>query len=58
MLCVYQTMETMHEGEDLVFLYHLKPGSVTYSYAFHIAMAAGLPKEVIARAKEVSAHPN
>ncbi|XP_065829272.1 mutS protein homolog 5-like isoform X2 [Oscarella lobularis] len=50
----FQTMDVMCDGDDLIFLYELKDGQTTSSHACHIAAEAGVPEEVIVRAKEVS----
>jgi DNA mismatch repair protein MutS len=41
------------EGGEVVFLHHIVPGGVDRSYGIHVAQLAGLPKAVIARAREV-----
>jgi DNA mismatch repair protein MutS len=41
------------EGEGIVFLYRLVPGGMSHSYGIHVAKLAGLPPEVLDRAKEV-----
>jgi DNA mismatch repair protein MutS len=41
------------EGDQITFLYRIVPGSADQSYGIQVAQLAGLPKEVIARAKEV-----
>ncbi len=41
------------EGEDVVFLYRLVPGGMSHSYGLHVGRLAGLPSEVLDRAKEV-----
>ena len=44
------------EWEDsIVFLYRLLPGPVNESYGIQVAALAGLPKEVVKRAKEILA---
>ena len=48
-----QTMETLQDGEELVFLYQLVPGHSDTSYACHIASTAGLSKEIVQRAAQV-----
>lgn len=50
---VIQTMETLHDGEELVFLYQLVDGHTSSSYASHIASQVGLPQEIIKRGTEV-----
>ncbi len=43
-------------GDRVVFLRQVVPGSVDRSYGIQVARLAGLPPEVIRRAKEVLAH--
>lgn len=50
----YMTLETVHDGEELLFLYHLVEGHTNSSYASHIALQAGLPQEIVKRGNEVS----
>ncbi len=41
--------------EEIVFLYRLLPGAASESYGIQVAALAGLPKEVVERAKEILA---
>ena len=41
------------EGDDVVFLHHIVPGSADRSYGIHVAQLAGLPRDVINRANEI-----
>ncbi len=41
--------------DDIIFLYRLMPGPASESYGIQVAALAGLPKEVVKRAKEVLA---
>jgi DNA mismatch repair protein MutS len=44
----------VHEGpEGIVFLHKIAPGSTDKSYGIHVAQLAGLPEEVLERAKDV-----
>jgi DNA mismatch repair protein MutS len=46
----------VHEAVDgIVFLHRLAPGSADKSYGIHVAQRAGVPAEVLARAREVLA---
>ncbi len=46
----------VHEsGDEVVFLHRLKPGGADRSYGIHVARLAGLPEQVVARAREVLA---
>jgi DNA mismatch repair protein MutS len=40
-------------GNDIVFLHHLQPGGANRSYGIEVARLAGLPPEVIGRAREI-----
>lgn len=40
-------------NEEIIFLHRLVPGSMNYSYGVQVARLAGLPEQVIRRAKEV-----
>jgi DNA mismatch repair protein MutS len=40
-------------GNDIVFLHHLQPGGADRSYGIEVARLAGLPAEVVARAREI-----
>lgn len=40
-------------GEEIVFLHRLEPGGCDRSYGIYVARLAGLPREVVARAREV-----
>jgi hypothetical protein len=48
-----QTLETLHNGEELVFLYQLVEGHTSSSYACHVATQAGLPSTIVKRGTEV-----
>jgi len=46
----------VHEsGDDVIFLHRLKPGGADRSYGIHVAQLAGLPADLIARARAVLA---
>ena len=40
-------------GNDIVFLHHLQPGGADRSYGIEVGRLAGLPTEVVARAREI-----
>lgn len=40
-------------GHDIVFLHHLQPGGADRSYGIDVGRLAGLPAEVVARAREI-----
>ena len=48
-----QTMEVMHDGSELIFLYQLIDGSTNYSYACQIADNEGLPTKIVKRGTQV-----
>ena len=50
---MFQTLETLHNGEELVFLYQLIEGHTSSSFACHVAAQVGLPQEVVKRGIEV-----
>jgi DNA mismatch repair protein MutS len=53
-LCNYNVQ--VREWEDeIVFLHKIAPGSADKSYGIHVAQLAGVPEEVLERAKEVLA---
>lgn len=54
--CLFQRMETLRQGAELVFLYQLVHGVCDSSYACHIASQAGLSENIIKRGSQVSSH--
>jgi DNA mismatch repair protein MutS len=40
-------------NDEVVFLHRIVPGRTDRSYGIHVARLAGLPRETVARAKEV-----
>jgi DNA mismatch repair protein MutS len=40
-------------GDEITFLYRIVPGGADRSYGIHVARLAGVPREVIDRAKEI-----
>ncbi|GFO04709.1 muts protein homolog 5-like, partial [Plakobranchus ocellatus] len=48
------TLDTLMNGGDLVFLYQIKEGSASSSYACHIAAQVGIPQNIIKRGQQVS----
>ncbi|XP_022087928.1 mutS protein homolog 5-like isoform X2 [Acanthaster planci] len=50
----YQTMEVLHSGDEMVFLYQLIEGHTELSYASHISAQAGLPDELLKRGNRVT----
>ncbi|MGQ9497525.1 MAG: DNA mismatch repair protein MutS [Desulfotomaculales bacterium] len=47
------TITVKEEGDAVIFLHRVVPGSADKSYGLHVARLAGLPTEVIERAREV-----
>jgi DNA mismatch repair protein MutS len=45
-------LEAVEHGEDIVFLHAVKPGPANQSYGLQVAKLAGIPPDVIARAKQ------
>jgi DNA mismatch repair protein MutS len=44
----------VHEaGEEVIFLHRLRPGGADRSYGIHVGRLAGLPAEVVSRARDV-----
>jgi len=44
----------VHEaGEEIIFLHRLQPGGADRSYGIHVGRLAGLPAEVVSRARDV-----
>ncbi|XP_043543378.1 mutS protein homolog 5 [Chiloscyllium plagiosum] len=50
----YLTLETIQDGEDLVFFYQLKEGVSTKSHTANIAILARMPPQVVQRGIQVS----
>lgn len=40
-------------NEEIIFLHRMVPGSMNYSYGIQVARLAGLPEDVVRRAKEI-----
>ncbi len=49
-----QTMDTLHDNDDLVFLYKLIRGVTCSSYACKVAAAMGIERSIIDRGSEVT----
>ena len=45
-------LDAREHGEQIVFLHQVQPGPASRSYGLHVAALAGVPREVIARARE------
>ena len=46
-------MDVREEGDQVIFLHRVVPGSADRSYGIHVARLAGVPRAVIRRAEEV-----
>ncbi|XP_064386195.1 mutS protein homolog 5-like [Halichondria panicea] len=53
-LIEYLTMDTLHDNDDLVFLYKLIRGVTCSSYACKVAAAMGIERSIIDRGSEVT----
>lgn len=51
---VREMLDVSQEEDDLVYLYQLKDGEASCSFASHVARQAGLREDIIKRAAEVS----
>lgn len=49
-----QTMDTVHDDNDLVFLYKLIRGQTSSSYACKVAAAMGIEQSIVERGSEVT----
>ncbi|GAB4159609.1 MAG: DNA mismatch repair protein MutS [Candidatus Promineifilaceae bacterium] len=52
-LVVNYNVAVAEEGDNVIFLHHIVPGSADRSYGIHVAQLAGLPRDVINRAKDI-----
>jgi DNA mismatch repair protein MutS len=43
-------------NEQIIFLRKIVPGGADKSYGIHVARLAGLPREILDRAKDILAH--
>jgi len=46
-------MDVLEEGDEVVFLRKVVPGGADKSYGIHVAELAGIPKEVVRRARQI-----
>ena len=46
-------MAVRETGDTVVFLHRLEPGGTDRSYGIHVAQLAGLPQDVVRRAREI-----
>ncbi len=45
-------LDATEHGRELIFLHSVKPGPASQSYGLHVAELAGVPREVVDRARE------
>ena len=45
-------LDATEHGRELIFLHSVKPGPATQSYGLHVAELAGVPRDVVDRARE------
>jgi DNA mismatch repair protein MutS len=50
--CVNVHLDATEHGRELIFLHAVKPGPASQSYGLHVAELAGVPREVVDRARE------
>ncbi len=50
--CINVHLDAVEHGDTLVFLHKVKSGTVNKSYGLQVAMLAGVPREVVGRAKD------
>jgi DNA mismatch repair protein MutS len=50
--CLNVHLDAVEHGETLVFLHKVKAGTVNKSYGLQVATLAGVPREVVNKAKE------
>ena len=50
------SVQVRERGEEIVFLRKIAPGAADKSYGIHVARLAGMPREVIVRAREILAN--
>jgi len=51
-LCVNVHFDATEYGHELIFLHVVKPGPASQSYGLHVAELAGVPRDVVERARE------
>ena len=54
---VTAAMDVVEQGESVVFLKQVRPGVAERSYGVHVAALAGVPEEVVGRARELLQSP-
>ncbi|HEX5048089.1 MAG TPA: DNA mismatch repair protein MutS [Gammaproteobacteria bacterium] len=50
--CANVHLDATEHGRELIFLHAVKPGPASQSYGLHVAELAGVPREVVDRARE------
>ena len=51
--CVNWNVAVREDADDVIFLHKIVPGSADKSYGIHVAQLAGVPREVLDRAKVI-----
>jgi DNA mismatch repair protein MutS len=50
--CANVHLDATEHGRELIFLHSVKPGPASQSYGLHVAELAGVPRDVVQRARE------
>jgi DNA mismatch repair protein MutS len=50
--CANVHLDATEHGRELIFLHSVKPGPASQSYGLHVAELAGVPRDVVDRARE------
>jgi DNA mismatch repair protein MutS len=50
--CANVHLDATEHGRELIFLHSVKPGPASQSYGLHVAELAGVPRDVVERARE------
>jgi DNA mismatch repair protein MutS len=50
--CINVHLDAVEHNDSLVFLHKVKPGTVNRSYGLQVATLAGVPRQVVNRAKD------
>jgi DNA mismatch repair protein MutS len=50
--CANVHLDATEHGRELIFLHAVKPGPASQSYGLHVAELAGVPRDVVERARE------
>ena len=50
--CANVHLDATEHGRELIFLHAVKPGPASQSYGLHVAELAGVPRDVVERARD------